>query len=256
MERSGDLAWEDVKVWRRAQRAALIARRETASETERKAWNERITAHLLDGFKVPAEAVIGYCWPFKGEFDARFAVRRWRSSGATAALPEVVAKKAPLVFRKWWPGAPMTPGVYDIPVPHETEIVVPDVAIVPMNAFDERGYRLGYGGGFFDRTLASLGGRIVAIGVSYEMLRVPTIYPQHHDIPMNFVVTEQAIYGAGGEGLEPLDSAECQRRFEMLLASRALPREPYRARQYSSPACYAAEFPEYFGGRNDADAVK
>jgi 5,10-methenyltetrahydrofolate synthetase len=247
--------WDEVKVWRRAQREAVIARREGTPETERASWNNRITAHLVGGFEMPDGVVIGYCWPFRGEFDARFAVRRWRDSGATAALPEVVAKKTPLVFRKWWPGAPMRPGVYDIPVPNETEIVAPDVAIVPMNAFDECGYRLGYGGGFFDRTLAACGRRIIAIGVSYEMLRVPTIHPQQHDIPMDFVVTEEAIYSAGGKRLEAVEAAESPRRFQDLLAARGLPREAYRESGYSSPACYAADFPDYFRG-SDADEAK
>ena len=251
------ISWEDVKTWRRAERAAVIARREAAPEPERTAWNSRITQHLTDTFAMPQGAVVGYCWPYKGEFDARYAIRHWRQGGATAALPEVVAKKTPLVFRKWWPGAPMTPGVYDIPVPSGTDIVSPDVAIVPMNAFDERGYRLGYGGGYFDRTLAALGGRIVAIGVSYEMLRVLTIHPQPHDIAMDFVVTEAGVYSAGGERLENVDAAEGRRRFERLLASRCLPRETYRAAQYSSPVCYASQFPEYFGGTGaDDDAAK
>ena len=116
---------------------------------------------------MPDETIVGYCWPYKGEFDARFAVRRWRERGAIAALPAVVdQRRRRCKFRKWWPGAPMKPGVYDIPVPDGTEIVVPDVAIVPMNAFDARGYRLGYGGGYFDRTLAACGRRMVAIGVA------------------------------------------------------------------------------------------
>src|SRR5919202_3542481 len=137
------------------------------------ATTEIYTLSLHDALPiyVPQEAVIGFCWPYKGEFDARFAVRRWREQGACAALPEVVEKKGPLRFSKWWPGAPMRPGVYDIPVPDGTEVLAPDVAIVPMNAFDERGYRLGYGGGFFDRTLAACERRVIAIGVSYEILR-------------------------------------------------------------------------------------
>ena len=76
-----------------------------------------------------------------------------------------------------------------------------------MNAFDERGFRLGYGGGFFDSTLAACARRMVAIGVSYEMLRVPTIHPQPHDIPMDFVVTEAGICAAAGATLTLLDKA-------------------------------------------------
>ena len=244
-------AWPEIRQWRKTQRAELVARREAAPEPTRQAWNEAMTRHLLDGFDVPSETIVGYCWPYRGEFDARHAVRRWRDRGATAALPEVVESKAPLQFRKWWPGAPMRAGVYDIPVPDDTEIVVPDIAIVPMNGYDARGYRLGYGGGFFDRTLAALGRRIVAIGVSYDFLRLPTIHPQPHDLPMDFVVTESGLHSAGGKDLVLLAPADARQQFEALLASRGLPRTVFAARGYSSPACYAAEFPEYFKGSGE-----
>ena len=88
------------------------------------------------------------------------------------------------------------------PVPDGTEVLAPDFAIVPMNGCDDRGYRLGYGGGYFDRTLAACERRVIAIGVAYEILRVPTIYPQAHDIPMDFIVTERGMHAAGGEPLE------------------------------------------------------
>ena len=243
--------WDAVKVWRKAQRAELVARRESVAAAQRSAWNSALTEHLLAGFGVPGETVVGLCWPYKGEFDARFAMRRWREHGAIAALPEVVVPKAPLQFRKWWPGAPMRPGVYDIPVPSGTEVLTPDIAVVPMNAFDGRGFRLGYGGGFFDRTLAAAGGRMVAIGVSYEMLRLDTIHPQPHDIPMDFVVTEAGVYAAGGKPLARIDAAQSRARFAQLMTERRLPRETYRSEGYSSPVCYAADFPEYFRGPDE-----
>lgn len=250
MERETAASWDEIKAWRKAQRQSLVAARAALPEAERKAWNERIGEHLFGGFRMPEEVVIGYCWPFKGEFDARYVVRRWREQGAIAALPEVVESKGPLQFRKWWPGAPMKPGVYDIPVPDGTEILLPDVAIVPMNAFDGRGYRLGYGGGYFDRTLAACARRMVAIGVTYDMLHVATIHPQPHDIPMDFVVTESGIRAGGGEPLESLDAVECNARLVRLMSARRLPREAHRSAGYSSPACYAADFPGYFGEKD------
>lgn len=111
----------------------------------------------------------------------------------------------------------MRPGVYDIPVPDGTEIVVPEVAIVPMVGFDERGYRLGYGGGYFDRTLAAIKPRPLAIGVSYEVLRLATIHPQPHDLPMDFVVTEAGIYRAGAQGLTPIPAEACDALIRTLL---------------------------------------
>jgi 5,10-methenyltetrahydrofolate synthetase len=251
-------SWNEIKVWRKARREELITARAAFAAGKRNAWGKRITALLETGFALPSGAVIGFCWPYKGEFDARFAVRHWRERGAIAALPEVVEKARPLQFRKWWPGAPMRNGVYDIPVPDGTEVVLPDAAVVPMNGFDEHGYRLGYGGGYFDRTLAVLERRVLAVGVSYEALRLSTIHPQPHDIPMDFVVTEAGIYRAGGRTLAPLDPAECAAEAKLLLESRGLPRqrrvssaaadETLETGSYSSPPCYAHEVAQdYFG---------
>lgn len=245
--------WNEIKAWRKARRAELIARRIAFGADERQGWNERVSALLESIVPVVPGTVIGYCWPFKGEFDARFAIKHWRDRGATAALPEVVAKTGPLRFREWWPGAPMKPGVYDIPVPDGTRALIPDIAIVPMNGFDEQGYRLGYGGGYFDRTLEALERRVLAIGVSYEALRLPTIHPQPHDIPMDFVVTEAGAWRGGGVRLALLGSAECAAEAKSLMERRGLPRQRSEAALpgaggYASPACSAHEIaPGYFG---------
>lgn len=250
--------WNEIKSWRKARRETLIAARTAIVPDQHQVWNDRITTLLLAGFALPPGTVIGFCWPYKGEFDARFVVRRWRDEGTIATLPAVIEKARPLQFRKWWPGAPMRAGVYDIPVPDGTDILTPDIAIVPMNGFDEQGYRLGYGGGYFDRTLAALERRVLAVGVSYEALRMPTIHPQPHDIPMDFVVTEACLYRAGGRDLRSLAATECAAEATALLKSRGLPRPGSRSwpaieagqptRAYSSPACYAHEIaPDYFG---------
>lgn len=250
--------WNEINAWRKAKRVELIGRRTSVDTAQRRRWNERITALLEGGFPNLAGRVVALCWPYKGEFDARFAVRHWREQGATAALPEVVAKGQPLRFREWWPGAPTTPGVYDIPVPTGTKIVTPNVAVVPMNGFDERGYRLGYGGAYFDRTLAALAPRPLAIGVSFELARLESIFPQPHDIPMDFVVTEAGIYRGGGKPLALLDAAACAVQVQSLLEQRQARRDGRTraasatavpsAGGYSSPACYAHEVaPDYFG---------
>jgi 5-formyltetrahydrofolate cyclo-ligase len=250
--------WNEITAWRKARRVELIGRRTNVDPAQRRRWNERMTALLEEGFAVLAGRVVGFCWPYKGEFDARFAVRYWRDRGATAALPEVIAKGQPLRFRKWWPGAPTAPGVYAIPVPAGTEVVVPEAAVVPMNGFDGQGYRLGYGGAYFDRTLAALDPRPLAIGVSFEFARLPTIFPQPHDIPMDFVVTEAGIYRGGGNPLALLDATACAAEVRSLLEQRGARRRQEAAAGafaavpaaagYSSPACYAHEVaPEYFG---------
>lgn len=247
--------WQEIKVWRKAKRAELVARREALPQAQRHQWNEAITAWLEAGAFVPAGTVVGFCWPFKAEFDPRFAVRHWRDRGAVAALPEVVAKGEPLQFRAWKPGVAMRPGVYDIPVPAETEVVVPDLAIVPMNGCDEQGCRLGYGGGYFDRTLAKWRDRLFAIGVAYEVLRLPTIYPQPHDIPMDLVVTEAGIHRVSGGRLVRIEPEASRDYMQQIFAARRLPRAAPTelGAGYASPACYAAEFPGHWG---DASAQK
>jgi len=219
--------WRDISAWRKAQRAHWIDLRCGVSDAQRAQWGRRMTALLVACIPVPAGATVGFCWPFKAEFDARFAVRQWRDAGAVAALPEVVAKGQPLRFREWWPGAPMTRGVYDIPLPDGTRELLPDIAIVPMNACDGRGYRLGYGGGYFDRTLAALERRVIAIGVTFDACRVPNIFPQAHDLPMDMVVTEAGVFAAGGEPLQRLDAAASAARVRALLAARRLPRSVF-----------------------------
>lgn len=245
--------WMTISAWRKAQRTALIARREAIGKRERGILGERITALLIEGLPVIAGMVVGFYWPFRGEFDARFAVRIWRNRGALAALPEVVAKGEPLRFREWHPGVPMARGVYDIPYPDGTAVVLPDVVLAPMNGFDAQACRLGYGGGYFDRTLAALDPRPLAIGVSFDALRLETIYPQPHDVPMDFVATETGIYAVAGGTLAALAAEQCRQRASALLAARRLPRRGGSPAQpeYASPPCYAAEFPGYFG---EADA--
>lgn len=185
---------DDIKAWKANQRKELLAERQAVSDVDRQAWNSAITGHLIEGFPQLAGLCIGIYWPYQGEFDARHAVHHFRDLGSTAALPEVVRKAEPLQFRAWWPGVAMGRGVYDIPVPEGTDIVVPQALIMPPVGFDAAGYRLGYGGGFYDRTLASITPRPLTIGVAYELSRLPTIHPQDFDLPMDYVVTERGIF--------------------------------------------------------------
>ncbi len=247
-----DDGWSEIKDWRKHQRTELIARRLALEPIRRRQMNAAISAHIEAGFTRLTSMTIGFCWPFKAEFDARFAIRCFRDGGAVAALPVVVAKSEPLQFRAWWPGAPMTKGVYEIPVPDGTALVVPDAVIVPMNGFDAQGYRLGYGGGYFDRTLDSISPQPLAIGVAFELGGLPTIRPQPHDVPMDFVVTEAGIYVAKNAQLLRISVEQCRERVGKLCVQRGLPRRRAQvAAGYASPPCYAGEFPGYFGDAGD-----
>jgi 5-formyltetrahydrofolate cyclo-ligase len=202
MEQSMDIA--QLKAWRKQLRAELIARRLAANREERARWNEAISSHLLRAFPNLGHGVVAFCWPHQNEFDARFLMHELRKRGALTALPVVVATKTPLIFCEWHPGAKMAKGVYDIPYPVESPEVMPDTILVPMNGFDEQGHRLGYGGGYFDRTLVSLKKHPCVIGVSYELARVPTIQPQSYDIPMDYIVTERGVYERSSGKIELL----------------------------------------------------
>ena len=195
-----------------------------SAPAERAAWNGAITAHLETGFALLGGMVVGFCWPHKGEFDARSLVDRLRRQGARVVLPAVVRKREPLEFREWWPGSPMKAGVLGIPIPDGTPVLVPDAVLVPPVGFSAQGWRLGYGGGYFDRTLAALAPQPLKICVAFELSRMPTIYPQLHDIIMDFIVTEEGIHAVEKEGMRLVDAAACARREAQLVAERNLPR--------------------------------
>ncbi|MGH8720170.1 MAG: 5-formyltetrahydrofolate cyclo-ligase [Burkholderiales bacterium] len=241
----------DIKAWRKEKRAELIVRRMDLNADARRERNQRIDSLIEQGFPLLSTMVIGFCWPHRGEYDARFVVKHFRERGAMTALPAVIAKKAPLEFRHWRPGIQMKKEVYDIPVPQASDVVVPDALVVPMISFDGQGYRLGYGGGYFDITLAAITPQPIAIGVCYDQFKVETLHPQPHDIAMDFVVTESGIYAAHEDRLALLDSAVAAKEAERLASERNLPRMQnlaHAAEGYSSPPCYAHEIASgYFG---------
>jgi 5-formyltetrahydrofolate cyclo-ligase len=193
---------DEIKKWRAAQRAVLLTKRQAVTPAERQQWDASITQLLTELFPVLQAMIVGFYWPFKREFDPRFVIHWLRMGGATAALPEVQRKGAPLKFREWWPGMRMTKGVFDLPVPDGSSVVVPQALLIPPVGFDLKGYRLGYGGGYFDRTLAGMQPQPLKVGVAFELSRIPTIYPQPHDVPMDLIVTEAGIHCAGENGLQ------------------------------------------------------
>jgi 5-formyltetrahydrofolate cyclo-ligase len=166
-------------------------------------WRQAIDRHLSFGFPGLGRGVIAFCWPIRNEYDARHLLRRLRDAGASCALPVVVAPRSPLLFRPWHPGVPMAMGALDIPYPSSGEPVLPDTVLLPMNGFDRQGFRLGYGGGFFDRTLQHLREhRPRVIGVTFEIAAIATIQPQPWDIAVDFVVTERGLYRRDGEAAD------------------------------------------------------
>ena len=182
-----------LKPWRRQQRAALIERRMAIPRAQRKAWNAAIEERLYARIVACGECVIGLYWPFRGEFNSRSLMRNLVEQGLSVVLPVVVERNAPLEFRAWRPGTAMTHGVYNIPVPQSGDALKPDAVVAPLVGFDRAGYRLGNGGGYYDRTLAALEPTPFIVGVGYEFCRIDSIRPQWHDVAMHAIVTEAGV---------------------------------------------------------------
>jgi 5-formyltetrahydrofolate cyclo-ligase len=184
---------DEVRRWRRGERERLLARRQGLMPDERRRWGEWIAAELKAVLAAERPGTLGVYWPFRAEFDPRPLIDWAIAEGRGVALPVVVDKKGPLEYRAWRPGEPLIDSVWKIPVPAKREVVTPSIVLAPLVGFDRASYRLGYGGGYFDRTLAALSPRPLAIGVGFEFQEIDTIHPQPFDVPMDLVVTESGV---------------------------------------------------------------
>jgi len=185
--------WTEIQRWRKRVREELIQRRTALSADTRRSLGKRACARMVEAVDLRAFEVLGFCWPIRGEFDVTDVAKQHLAWGGQIALPVVVAKSSALEFWRWYPGMPMRTGIWNIPIPRVREVLTPNTVIAPLVGFDESGFRLGYGGGYFDRTLAAASPRPFAIGLGYADSALPTIYPQVHDIPMNLIVTEAEV---------------------------------------------------------------
>lgn len=191
-----DHAW-DLARWRHVQRMRLADLREELGQAGRADISELIRAHLAKFLEKRATAggtVLAGYWPIKGEPDLRPLLKELHRAGVTIALPLVETRAAPLVFRRWTPETRMVRGNWNIPVPPpEAEMLTPDITLAPCLGWSGECYRLGWGGGYFDRTLAVLDPPPLAIGIALGAAHLPTIYPQSHDIPLDLIVTEEGL---------------------------------------------------------------
>jgi len=178
---------------RAALREALLAARRRPTEPGRRAANDALVERLDALLGDVAGESIGVYWPVRGEPVLDPLPARWADNGARLALPVVDAPARPLRFVAWRPGEPTVPGVFGIPRPRADDTLRPTVLIVPCVGFDARAYRLGYGGGFYDRTLAALladgGTPPRAIGVAWDAGWLDAFEPLATDLPLDAVVT-------------------------------------------------------------------
>ena len=183
-------AWDDVSRWRKAERRRLIDERLALVSADRIARSEHLAEKLDQAIGRVSGRIVSSYWPFRGEPDLRNWAIKVIERGGRIALPVVLRKSEPLEFRVWQPGDPLERGVWNILVPSRGPAVLPDVVIAPVVGFDTANYRLGHGGGYFDRTLAAMPRMPLRIGIGFATAKIATIYPQPHDIPMDTIVTD------------------------------------------------------------------
>jgi 5-formyltetrahydrofolate cyclo-ligase len=184
------------RAFRAALRRERIAAREALGADEHAARSQEIRRHLQQFLCPHGPATVAFYWPIRAEVDCRPLIDDLLVAGWRACLPVIVAPTTAMVFRRWTPDTAMASGHHGIPTPETGEEMVPDVVLLPVNVFDAKGYRLGYGGGYFDRTLAALaaaGKPPLVAGVAFALAGTETIRPHAQDIQMDAVVTEYGV---------------------------------------------------------------
>lgn len=185
---------------KKAARKAATSVRQSAHEVFRAEAPMQLASYAFPLKPLPGQSVISGFFPYQSEIDTRPLLGRLAGEGWTTALPIVIALGQPLEFRRWLPGEPTVPGKWDIPRPPKSSpLVEPDVLLVPLLAFDRKGFRLGYGGGFYDRTLELLRSKkpVTAIGVGYAAQEVDSVPHDAHDQMLDFVMTEKVLIRCG-----------------------------------------------------------
>ena len=196
---SADLASAGPKA---AWRKQLIDKRQNLAD---RAWRNDLLQRVMRVWLIHRpDTVIGAYWPIKGEFDPLPALFRWQEAGLeedaqSAArhrrigLPVVNKIDKTLTFYSWYPGCPMEEDAYGIPKPKDTEIIEPTLIFVPCVGFGDGGFRLGYGGGFYDRTLAALRPKPFTVGLAYDFAYLPEMAPESHDVPLDAILSDTGV---------------------------------------------------------------
>lgn len=198
---SDEMSEDEVYAWRKQARTALIDWRQALPVEEHELISRGAFRWVEDIFLQHLKTLtVGLYFPVEGELNPLPFADKLIAAGATVVMPVVHETDAALKFRAWKPGDSLAKGARDIPYPAEGPWVEPDALIVSLVAFDNRGYRLGYGGGYYDRTLERFR-KPMTIGVGFEHTRLDTIHPLPHDVPMDFIVTEDGVFQRAEEAL-------------------------------------------------------
>ncbi len=185
----------DINEKKRALRVAASDARKRVHAADRDLHAARaVSAHFLAHIKLASGAVVGGYWPLGDELDVRPLMSALHKQGHVCGLP-VVQKRQPLTFHRWQPEDRLVSGIFDIQVPdRHTPVVDPDVLLVPLLAFDERGMRIGYGGGYYDRTIPAIRRRkpLLTVGIAYSVQQVSHVPTDGFDQTLDWIVTEAA----------------------------------------------------------------
>jgi 5,10-methenyltetrahydrofolate synthetase len=177
-----------------------VLRKQLQAERQAMVDRHQRSVHLQEVLRVwlvgRQESSIGAYWPIKGEFDALPALYRWSEadSARRIGLPVINRDSKQLRFHVWYPGCPMEEDAYGIPKPKGTDAFEPQLLLVPCVGHGPKGLRLGYGGGFYDRTLAALQPRPVTVGVGYSNGYVPWLAAEPHDVPLDAMLTDEGLH--------------------------------------------------------------
>ena len=177
-----------------------VLRKQLQAERQAMVDRHQRSVHLQEVLRVwllgRGEKTLGAYWPIKGEFDALPALYRWSEADPARriGLPVIDRETRQLRFHVWFPGCPMEEDAYGIPKPKDTEAFEPQLLLVPCVGFGARGLRLGYGGGFYDRTLAALQPRPVTVGVGYANGFVPWLAAEPHDVALDAMLTDEGLH--------------------------------------------------------------
>jgi 5-formyltetrahydrofolate cyclo-ligase len=198
-ESAGENRQETAAFLKAQLRAALIAHRLALPDRQLRAdLLQQVMRIWLVG---RPDTVIGAYWPIKGEFDPLPALHRWKEDGELLSeaqprrigLPVVDRAHKTLTFHAWYPGCPMENDAYDIPKPKDTELIVPTLLFVPCLGYSAGGYRLGYGGGFYDRTLATLQPQPFTVGLGFTQGFLDDFEPEAHDLPLDAILNDNGV---------------------------------------------------------------
>lgn len=189
----------DTSEEKRALRSRLVERRLNMTDRVRRC--EMLQRVMRIWLVNRPDTAIGAYWPIKGEFDPLPALHRWKEDGELLdqpqprriGLPVIDKLHGTLKFHAWFPGCPMEADAFGIPKPKDTEVIVPTLLFVPCVGYGPGGFRLGYGGGFYDRTLATLQPRPYTVGLGFAHGFLGDLEPEPHDVALDAILNENGV---------------------------------------------------------------